>query len=112
MKQSYCIRFWKTDGSSLKSKVRGAGCWPTQKICKPSKNSDQSVQSCQSPCQPNYASQEPKASSAKTLSLPKMHRSFCRVSCALAHIQKGSPDELSFSIINKVYDNAAACAIN
>ena len=34
------------------------------------------------------------------------------VSCALAHIQKGSPNELSFSIIDKVYDNAAACAIN
>ena len=37
---------------------------------------------------------------------------FCSMPCALAHIQTGSPNELSFSIIDKVNDNAAACAIN
>ena len=64
-----------------------------------------------------YAGQEPRASSAKTLLSLRSDYSDCvvwsessqdahvilkvllRVSCALAHIQKGSPNELSFSII-------------
>ena len=77
-----------------------------------------SVQSCQSPCQPLYASLEPRDSSAKTLI--RSDYSGCvvwtessqdtqvilyvllMVSCALTHIRKGSPNELSFGIIDKV----------
>ena len=70
-----------------------------QKICQPSKNSDQ------------------PASVLPERLLQLRHwgfpgckvilQVFHRVSCALVHIQKGSPNELSFIIIDKVYDNAA-----
>ena len=92
----------------------GAGCWPT--YVSPAKNSGQPALRCShaiilvSRCVRAWSSSAKMLIRLLGLRLPRMHMPFCRF--CLGHIRKGSPNELSFSIIDIVYENAAACAVN
>ena len=123
MRSMYCFQIRWFDRKWLKCGLagrglRGAGYWPTQ-ICAPDKNSDKSVPLCsiaRVPVSRYMPTKNPRLLQRRYWSenldcvvwsefsqdAQVILLALLSVSYALAHIQKGSPNELRFSIIDKV----------